>query len=133
MALPSLSTLDKGKQHAIFWLAIGLLIFGIYAWFIASTDAKRFMGAYNIDKIAHFGGGIFLVLMAEWLYPTLRPVGFLAYFLMLTIGWEALEFFFHPDTQYFYQYFPDLWLIDSSGDIFLALLGSAGYWKYFRK
>jgi len=45
----------------------------------------------------------------------------------VTVGWEALEFLFDPNTRRFFQEFPTLWFLDSLGDIIAAFLAAYVY------
>lgn len=116
---------------ALLFLMLGT--FFIYVQRFASVDAKVFMGSWNIDKLFHIFGGIFLALLFEWL----SPGRILPYLLLLVgalaIGWEVFEYNFLPDVIYFAHHSPDLWRLDSMGDITSAFLGAYGYWIFFAK
>ena len=125
-------------------LALGLFTFLAFIEFIATTEQLKFIGAHNLDKVAHLSGGLFLALLfdavsrprgASFAGWAGRPLG-LAWLLTLigvaAVTWEGYEFFFDADTAYFYHYFPGLWRLDAAGDIVAAFLGGYGYWVFFR-
>ncbi len=132
MAVLSLAVnrIALAKQVLLAALAIGLLSFIVFIEFAATEAQLRFIGANNLDKIAHVAGGVFLGLAFEWLSPR-RSLPLLVLCIgALAISWEAYEFFFRPDTAYFYHYAPDLWRLDTAGDIVAAYLGGYGYWIF---
>ncbi len=122
--------LNVPKQLALLGLGLGLWAFIVYIRWIATPEALLFITASQLDKLAHLSGGIFLALAAEWRFSRAPLAAFLAAVFTLTVGWEALEFFFDSGTRFFYANAPDLWRLDSSGDIVAAYLGGYGYWVF---
>ena len=130
MASLSTGSLNRFKRFMLVALALGLLAFVLYIKFIATTAELRFIGANNLDKIPHFVGGALLALLYEGAVGRKRLAVFLGLVALATIGWEAFEFLFDSDTQYFYRLNPDLWRLDAAGDIAAAFLGGYGYWVF---
>ena len=118
------------KQLILLVLALGLWVFVVYIRWFATPSALLFIGATQLDKLAHFSGGVFLALAAEWRLSRMPLVAFLGVVFAFTVGWEAVELFFDPGTRFFYANAPDLWLLDSIGDIVAAFLGGYGYWVF---
>ena len=124
--------LSGTKKAFLLTLALGLLAFIIFIEFIATKSQLRFIGANNLDKVAHLAGGVFLAALFEWLAPRrLARVAFLVVFIAVPAAtWEAYEFFFDADTAYFYHFLPGLWRLDAAGDIVAAFLGGYLYWVF---
>ncbi|OHA09227.1 MAG: hypothetical protein A3B37_03360 [Candidatus Sungbacteria bacterium RIFCSPLOWO2_01_FULL_59_16] len=120
------------KQYVLLALALGLFAFVVFIEFFATREHLRFIGAVQLDKAAHLTGGLFLAMLAEWRLPRLALGRFLVAFAAVALGWEVLEFFFDPETRFFYAAFPNLWVLDAAGDIAAALLGACGYRAFFR-
>ena len=155
MAIFNLDHFGLCRRVLLVGLALGLFTFLAFIEFIATTEQLKFIGAHNLDKVAHLSGGLFLALLfdavsrprgaslASWTSRLKasfagwagRPLG-LAWLLTLigvaAVTWEGYEFFFDADTAYFYHYFPGLWRLDAAGDIVAAFLGGYGYWAFFR-
>ncbi len=126
-----LNRLSAPKQLALLLISLALLGFIIYIDWIASFEELRSIGALHIDKLAHLLGGIFIALIYEWRFGNpLRLSRLLALLFGLTIGWEVLEYLFDAETRFFVATYPDLWRLDSAGDVVAALLGSYGYWVF---
>lgn len=121
-----------GKRIVFGALAFGTLSFMVFAKFYATTAQLRFIGGHNLDKLAHISGGAFLAMFYEWRKE--RPIlwQFLLLVLAISVGWEAYEYFFDAETIYFRTHMPDLWRLDTAGDITAAFLGGYGYWVFFR-
>lgn len=118
------------KQILLLALAIGLWGFIIYIRWFAAPATLLFLGATQIDKIAHFSGGIFIAMLAEWKLKRANLPLFIFALVGIAISWEVLEFFFDAETKFFYGHAPDLWRLDSSGDILAAILGGYGHWAF---
>ena len=101
----------------------------MYTFFFATTSELRALGAYQIDKIAHLLGGMLITGTYEWLFSARRAVKPMAILLLIAVSWEVFEFLF-PDTRAFYALAPDLWRLDTIGDILAAALGGYGYWVF---
>lgn len=114
-------------------LPFGLIAFQTFVWFFATKHQLKVIGSYHLDKIPHVLGGIFLALVYE--LQVSRPrLWQLVLFIAAAAGvWESYEFFFTADAAYFYSRFPDLWRLDTAGDIVAAFLGGYGYWVFGRK
>ncbi len=107
-----------------------LLAFFIYAAFFASPQELKFIGAKQIDKISHFLGGVFIAGAYGWICGRKKLLWLVVLLFLLTVGWELIEIFFFASVQYFYRAAPDLWRLDSAGDILAAALGGYGYWVF---
>lgn len=110
----------------------GLWAFLVYVRFFAPREQLLFIVRYQIDKLAHLTGGVFLALVWERLFGCVRLRPFLALIAIITVGWEIHEFFFDQPTIDFYARTPDLWRLDTMGDITAAFLGAYGYWVFGR-
>ena len=132
MAFPFITPnhLSGKKQLALLILALGAWAFIIYIRWMATPDALLFIGAKQLDKLAHLAGGIFIALAIEWRLGRMPLTVFAMAMLAATIGWEAMEFFFDTDTRFFYANAPDLWRLDASGDVVAAFRGGYGYWVF---
>ena len=125
-----MSSFGTIKQVLLFFLAIGLWGFILYIRWFATTAELLFIGTTGIDKMAHLAGGVFIAAFAEWRLKRLNLARLAFLLLGIAIGWEVLEFLFDAETKFFYGYAPDLWRLDSSGDILAAILGGYGYWVF---
>jgi len=109
-----------------------MLAFYIYVQYFATREAKVFLGVWNVDKLFHIMGGISLAIFFEWTSPRQALLYLLIFIAALAIGWEIFEYTFLPDVTYFANHSPDLWRIDTAGDIVAAFLGAYGYWVFFK-
>ena len=130
--LIKLQRFSAAKQVFILTLALGLWGFIIYIRWFATPAELRFIGTVGIDKIAHIAGGVFIAALAEWRLKRANFSRLALLLLGITISWEVLEFLFDAETKFFYNYAPNLWMLDSSGDIIAAILGGYGYWVFLR-
>lgn len=109
-----------------------MLAYFIYTQFFATDDVRLFLGVWNIDKLFHIAGGIVLALFLEWVFP--RRI--LPYLILLVAAaasaWEVLEYILLPNVAYFAHHSPELWRLDTIGDIVAAFLGAYGYWVFLR-
>lgn len=121
--------LSTPKKVTLLLILLYVWTFGVYTFTFATTSELRALGAYQIDKIAHLLGGVLIAGTYEWLFSDRRAVKLMAILLLITISWEVFEFLF-PDTRAFYALAPDLWRLDTLGDILTAALGSYGYWVF---
>lgn len=121
----------KGRLAA--FLGLALAAFTVYVQWFAPVDTLRTLGATQIDKLAHIAGGLFVALLVERRYPhILRNLPrFLAFLALVTVSWEAFEFFLDAKTRFFYETYPLLWRLDSAGDVIAAFLGAYGYRVFF--
>ena len=133
MAILSLSRLPKAKQNFLAIIAVGFLAFVVYIHWFAAREQLLFISSIQLDKVAHFFGGVFAALVFEWRFR--RPAVWQLAVLLLgvTVGWEIIEFFVDSETALFYRLSPDLWVLDSLGDITAAVLGAYGYWTFAMK
>ena len=125
-----MNRLAPAKQ--IFLTSVSLLLWAFISyinWF-ASFEELRFIGAVHIDKLAHLLGGIFIALVYEWSSGSPKLYCLLILLFGLALGWEFLEYTFDAETRFFFETYPDLWRLDSLGDITSALLGSYGYFVF---
>ncbi len=122
---------NSAKQAFLAVVIFSLFAYAVFTIFFASNAELRFLGSHNIDKIPHFFGGVFIAGVYEWLRGRRSLVPLIIIFLALTVGWEVLEFLFIGDVRYFYSLSPDLWRLDTIGDITAAALGCYGYWVFF--
>lgn len=122
--------LSRMKEAVLFAVLFFLATFAFYTMAFASNDELRFLGAYNLDKIAHFLGGVFIAGSYEWLTSRRRLITLAVIFFALTVGWEVFEFLFIGDVIRFYHLSPNLWRLDAIGDITVAALGCYGYWVF---
>lgn len=129
----TLNRLSPVQQALLALLAGGLLVFVVYTEFFAPKPQLRFIGSYHLDKIAHIAGGMLIAGVFEWLAPRRHLVLLMLLVAAAAVGWEGYEFFFDPDMAYFYRYLPDLWRLDTAGDIVAAFLGGYGYWTFGMK
>lgn len=129
MAVPS-RPLSRSKQVSLLAVALGLWAFVVYIRWIATPDELLFIATTSIDKVAHLAGGLFLAMGLEWRFPRAGLRNLIFILLGVTLAWEALEFFFDVDTQFFYYNAFDLWLLDSIGDELAAFLGGYGHWVF---
>lgn len=118
------------RQLLLLGLSIGLWAFIIYIRWVATREDILFIVRWQIDKVAHLGGGLFLALVWEWKLGRRFLPAFLVLFFAATVGWEVIELLFDAQTQEFYALTPDLWWLDSAGDVAAALLGGYGYWVF---
>ena len=122
------------KQTSLLLIALGFFAFVIYIDWFAAPPTLRFFGETQIDKVAHLLGGVLLALVVEWRFRKPRLVHFLLPLAIIAVGWEILEFFFDSETMFFYSISPNVWVLDSIGDIVAAFLGGYGYWVFlFRR
>ncbi len=122
--------LSTTKQFFLFAVALLLWAFIIYISWLAPAETLRFIGQTHIDKIAHLVGGIFITLVYEWSSGSPKLYRLLILLFGLAIGWEFLEYLFDTETRFFFSAYPDLWRLDSVGDVVAALLGSYGYFVF---
>ena len=125
-------TISCQKKILFFCLAILMAVFFLYVQLFATRDALMFIGVWNIDKLVHIAAGVFIAIFFEWIAPRKR----LSYLLLLVgciaVTWEIFEITFLPDVIYFHQHSPDLWRLDTAGDITAGFLGAYSYWVFFR-
>lgn len=121
------------RYSGLFATTIALWAFVIFVSWIASKETLVFIGTYHIDKIFHGIGGLFIALAFEWLSPRKTLVRLLVVLFVIILSWEAIEFFFDPKMQAFYQNAYTLWLLDTSGDITAAALTCYSYWVFWRR
>jgi len=124
-----MTELSPGKRYLLVGLSLCLLAFAIYVQAFASREELRFIGRNQLDKLAHIGGGLFIAIIADWrLRRFLGTAGvFFAYVALVTVGWEVFEFLFDVNTQAFFREFPQLWFLDSLGDVIAAFLAAYIY------
>lgn len=133
MALPPLSRLSWQKQMALLFFAAGMCVLVIYVGWFVPKSVIDFIAYYQLDKAMHLSGGILIAATYEWLRGR-RRIGELACaVLAIAVAWEVYEFFLDTRTEVFYQWAPDLWRLDTAGDIAAALLGAYGYGVFFMK
>lgn len=132
MAALPVNRFGTGKQLLLLALTLGLWAFIIYIRLLAPPDVLLFIGAIELDTVAHLAGGVFLGLLAEWRMPRLRLWQFIPLVLLPAAAWEVLEYVFDAETRFFYATAFDLWRLDSAGDIVAAFLGGYGYWVFGR-
>lgn len=125
-------TSSVAKRLLLIVLPLGLAAFQGFVTFLATKPQLKFIGSYHLDKIPHLFGGVFLAVLLELQVRRPRLWQLLAFAAAVTAAWEGYEFFFDPDTAYFYSRFPHLWRLDTAGDIAAAYLGAFGYWALFR-
>lgn len=125
--------LSLARQIALAILLFGMWAFLIYIHWFASGVSLRYIDSHQLDKVAHFSGGVFVALFFEWRISRIKLWQLLAAFFTIAVGWEIVEFLFDPDTIFFYSVTPDLWQLDSIGDVTAALLGCYGYWVFLRQ
>lgn len=118
------------KQIFIACVAVALLVFSVYVQFAAAADSLRLIGLWHIDKIAHIAGGIFIAVVAELRLRRRILWQILIAMAAVAVGWEIFEFFLDPRTRDFYFYAPDLWRLDTAGDLTADALGFYGYWVF---
>ena len=149
-----MSVLSTRKQLFLLFLSLGLWAFVAYIRWFASREELLFISAIQLDKVAHLAGGMLIAAVHEWWSrwlacsprwssgeagrtgrpacrtgrPALRQLALLLG--GAAIGWELIEFFFDPETIFFYTLSPGLWTLDSLGDITAAALGAYGYWVF---
>lgn len=123
-----MSNLSKNKQVAFAIIGFGLLIFMNYAWWVATPETLKTIGDRQIDKIAHFSGGLFIALFAEMVRGRPRLFTLLVGLFAITIGWEIFEFYSSYEVRRLYEAAPHQWRFDSLGDILAALVAGSGYW-----
>lgn len=126
----TLNRLGLLKRVAFFLIAFLLLAFVVYIQWFASEVERGIIGGRNLDKIPHILAGIFIAIAYEWAAPHRTLRGLLIAFFIISVGWEAYEYFFNPDVIYFAHISPDLWRLDTLGDITAGLLGAYGYWVF---
>lgn len=120
------------RRRQIFLLAIVLLLwaFMVYTTYFASEGALRFIGARQLDKIPHLLGGVFVAGLYERLLGRRKLVFFIFGLAAVTVLWEVAEFIFIPAIRFFYTLSPELWRLDSLGDITSGFLGGYSYWVF---
>lgn len=133
MEFLNLSRMTAAKKIFLATLAVSLLAFVIFIEFVATKAQLKFIGAHHLDKIAHFSGGLFLSALAETMTRPVRLVRLLVIIGAAAVGWEAFEFLFDQDVSYFFAVSPDLWRLDTLGDITAAFLGGYGWWVFGRE
>ncbi len=130
MAVSPLVGVNRTKQVFFIFLLLSLAGFFIYTQWFAPQAELRFIGSRNLDKIAHIMGGMFIAGFFEWRSRKKILWQLLLLLLVAAVGWEVFEFFFDPKTQYFAAHSPDLWRLDTIGDIIAGFLGCYGYWVF---
>ena len=123
----AMSQLSTTKQVLLLLLTLGLWGFILYIGYFASPIELKFIGAKNIDKIAHLAGGVFLALLYEQHFSKRSLASLVIGLAFVTIGWEAFEYWFDVETRFFAELSPELWRLDSAGDIVAGLLGGYGW------
>lgn len=118
------------KQIFLAGVATALLAFSVYVQFAAAADSLRLIGSWHIDKIAHIAGGVFIAAVAELRLRRRILWQILIAMTAIAVGWEVFEFLLDPRTWYFYLYAPDLWRLDTAGDLAADMLGFYGYWVF---
>ena len=100
-----------------------------FAWifttrFVFTQNQNDWLSEFQIDKIVHFSGGIFIAgIFSIYSNKTQRR---LLIFWTLAVGilWEIWEILFFPDQYIRYQVHFLLWLTDTLGDIAADILGA---------
>lgn len=109
-----------------------LISWEVYVETIAPYAVLKIIAGYEIDKIFHVLGGIFI----SGVVLTFRPATSLTTVLLITlfssVFIESLEFFLDAEVSDFYSKERRLWLEDTIKDIIAGIIGSFLYWK-FRK
>ena len=119
--------LSISKQITLLIVALGLWAFIVYIRFVAEPTALLFISAVHLDKAAHIAGGLFIAIGLEWRFRRARRAHRAAVAFGVAVAWEALELLFDADTKFFYANAPDLWRLDTIGDIVAGVLGAYGY------
>lgn len=124
--------LSTPKKTVLILILFYVWTFFVYTFFFATNGELRTMGAYQIDKTAHILAGVLIAGACEWLFLNRASRGtakLMVILLAIAVSWEVFEFMF-PDTRAFYALAPDLWRLDTIGDIVGASLGGYGYWVF---
>ncbi len=122
--LPAAKEVFLGAVFLFLWL-----YFFFTVW-VATRAELKFLGEKNLDKIPHLLGGMLIAGGYEFLAYPRKLASLLALFFFLALGWEAFEALFIPEVIYFRAVSPDLWRLDTLGDLMAGLLGAYGYWVF---
>jgi len=125
--------LPSKKEKALFFIFATVFAYGVYTMAFASQTTLKFLGAHNIDKIPHILAGVIISGTYEWASRHRSFRGLALMFIFIAIGWEIFEISFVPNVKYFYQISPDLWRLDTIGDIVADFLGTYSYWVFVMK
>ena len=123
-----MDSVSKNKKVLVLVLAVFLVVFYAFVKFFATFEVLQFIGFYNIDKLAHIAGGMLIALLFEWLSPRKSLLLLVTLLGVVAVSWEIMEALFDPAVIYFYHHSPDLWRLDTAGDITAGLLGAYSYW-----
>lgn len=100
----------------------------MYVQRFATPSTLTFIGVWNIDKLFHIAGGIFIAIFFEWRMKSRLLLNLLVLVGCIATSWELFEIAFLPDVQFFYRHAFELWRLDTAGDITSAFLGAYSYW-----
>lgn len=127
------------KKFAVLSAAERLLIAlsgaTIFLWLVATllvlNEAQaEFLSEYQVDKLVHFGGGIFVAVFLYLALGIYKRKTTLYFVFFVGILWEIFEIIFLPDQLSRFRYEFLWWFSDTAFDIIADVLG-AYFWVNF--
>jgi len=121
--------MQRSKKHLIFLIGafLVILIFFVYVQLWATFDQKEFIAIYNVDKILHAIGGVFIVSTLQYIWPN-KKIGYAAAVLLLgTLVWEVFEWIALPDVREAFTSEHLRWKVDTIQDVVVGTIAGLIY------
>ncbi len=100
----------------------------IYLHLFASIAIQSGIETWQIDKLFHLVGGVFLATVVEWRMGHVSFWRTLAAVTVLTIVWKVFESLDPSMHRYIVAHF-SAWAFDAVGDVAATVLGGLAYWR----
>ncbi|MEK7660313.1 MAG: hypothetical protein AAB343_03865 [Patescibacteria group bacterium] len=125
------------KRNALL-IFIAIVTFSLMACWIyyihekATFSEKNAVKNYQLDKIIHVIGGIFIISVAGFLKRNLTPASAISSLIVVALVWEIGELVFDPEvSRSFYTEFIR-WRSNAIFDVIASIIGGAVFYSLLR-
>ena len=116
------------NKRALFIASVVIIFLWLAATLLVLNEAQvDFISALQLDKIVHFGGGVFVAGLFYFAYAVSDRRRNLYLILAVGILWEIWELLFLPDQLLRFRYAFLWWFSDTVFDLIADILG-AWFW-----
>ena len=124
------------RKALVFFVITGvilLIVWEIYVGWYAPKSHITLIIHYNLDKLMHVVGGAVITAILGLIMGPRRFVSLIIIVIFVSVAWEGAELLFDRLTQEFYRKSIGLWLEDTAGDAFFALIGALAATRFVKK
>jgi uncharacterized BrkB/YihY/UPF0761 family membrane protein len=126
---------ERGSKGLLIFIVVALIVMAVWQIYSHIFIPKEYIEtvlAYNIDKIMHLIGGMFVASLLVYIFGPQKFLSLIIAVLVVSIFWELFELYFDTQVTYYFSHDKYGWVLDTVGDTLFALFGTVAATRFIK-